>query len=79
MSPARFISWDMDGEIVHTWQVLGAVQLAKLRPNGNLAYSTADLSFVERAGIREIDLFGNVLCYYKCWADHDFYLTDDGM
>jgi hypothetical protein len=76
--PSEIYLMDMDGEIVHTWQVLGAVQLAKLRSNGNLVYSTADLSFVERAGIREIDLFGNVLWYYKCWADHDFYLMDNG-
>jgi len=69
---------DMKGKIVHSWQVLGSVQLAKLKPNGNLLYSTRDRSFKERAGVREIDPFGNVILYYKCWADHDFYPLQNG-
>ena len=68
----------MEGEIAHTWQVLGSVQLAKLKPDGNLIYSTRDRSYKERAGIREIDPYGNVIWYYKCWIDHDFHILRNG-
>ena len=76
--PGEIYLIDMDGRVVHTWFVLGSVQLAKLKPDGNLLYSTRDRSFKQRAGIREIDPFGNVLWFYKCWADHDFYLPENG-
>lgn len=69
---------DMEGDIVHTWTVLGATQLARLTPEGNLFYSTRDLSFKERAGVREVDPFGNVLWFYNVWVDHDFQLLDNG-
>ncbi len=69
---------DMEGKTVHSWPVLGSVYLAKLKPDGNLVYSTRDRSFVARAGVREIDPFGNVLWYYPCRVDHDFSLLDDG-
>jgi len=72
--PNKIYLIDMEGKIAHTWQVLGAVQLAKLKPDGNLIYSTRDRSFKERAGIREIDPYGNVIWYFKCWIDHDFYI-----
>jgi hypothetical protein len=62
----------MDGEVVHSWSVLGSLQLAKLNPDGNLFYTTRDRSFRERAGLRKIDPFGNVLWYFKDRADHDF-------
>lgn len=68
---------DMKGETVHTWNVLSAVQLVQLKPDGNLLYSTRDRSFVERAGVREIDPVGNVVWYYPVWVDHDFYLLEN--
>lgn len=70
--------FDMHGKITHQWNVLGAIQLAKLKPDGNLLYTTRDRSFSRRAGVREIDPFGNVLWYYPCWADHDFYPFENG-
>ncbi|MGA1840806.1 MAG: aryl-sulfate sulfotransferase [bacterium] len=69
---------NIEGEIVHTWHVLGSVQLAKLKPDGNLLYTTRDRSYKIRAGLREIDPFGNIIWYYKCWADHDFYILPNG-
>jgi hypothetical protein len=69
---------NMEGKVVHTWTVLGAVQLARLMPDGNLFYSTRDLSFRERAGVREIDPFGNVLWFYNIWVDHDFEVLESG-
>jgi len=76
--PNKIYLIDMNGKIVHTWQVLNAVQLVKLKPDGNLIYSTRDRSFKERAGIREIDPFGNVIWYFKCWIDHDFHIMGNG-
>jgi hypothetical protein len=69
---------DIHGSIVHTWQVPGSVQLVRLRPDGNLLYATRDRSFPERAGVRELDPFSNVVWYHKMAADHDFHLLDDG-
>jgi hypothetical protein len=69
---------DMDGDIAHRWTVLGAAQLARLGPDGTLFYSTRDLSFKERAGVREIDPWGNVLWFYRVWVDHDFELLEGG-
>jgi len=63
---------DLDGRVVHTWSVLGSLQLAKLKPDGNLLYATRDRSFEQRAGLRELDAFGNVLWFYGCRIDHDF-------
>jgi hypothetical protein len=63
---------DLGGRVVHTWSVLGAVQLAKLQPDGNLLYATRDRSFEQRAGLRELDAFGNGLWFYGCRIDHDF-------
>jgi|GEM_PF-583163 len=63
---------------VHSWQILGAVQLAKLKPDGNLLYATRDRSFPPRAGLREIDPYGNVIWYYPCRIDHDFDVLDNG-
>ncbi|MHA1394714.1 MAG: aryl-sulfate sulfotransferase, partial [Promethearchaeota archaeon] len=67
-----------NGKLIHKWSVLGSIQLAKLKSKGNLLYSTRDRSFRKRAGIREIDPFGNVIWYFNCWADHDFYLFPNG-
>lgn len=69
---------NLGGRIVHTWHVLGSVQLAKLNPDGHLLYATRDRSFEERAGLRELDAFGNVLWYYKCRIDHDFVPLPNG-
>jgi hypothetical protein len=76
--PAEIYLLDMNGNVVHTWYVLGSVQLARLKPDGNLLYSTRDRSFRQRAGVREVDPFGNVLWFYKCWVDHDFCLLENG-
>ena len=75
-SPVYLIN--TDGELVHRWHMMGSVQLAKLKPDGNLLYKTRDRSFKERAGLREVDPFGNVIWFYKCWADHDFDLLPGG-
>jgi hypothetical protein len=74
----RIYLTDLNGRIVHTWNVLGAVQYVDLEPDGHLLYSTRDRSFEERAGVRELDAFGNVLWYYLCRADHDFVRLDNG-
>ncbi|HUW84736.1 MAG TPA: aryl-sulfate sulfotransferase [Phycisphaerae bacterium] len=63
---------DMNGEVAHRWRVLGSVQLARLRSNGNLLYTTRDYSFQPRAGLREIGPFGDLIWHFKCRADHDF-------
>jgi hypothetical protein len=76
--PAEVYLIDMDGVVVHSWRVLGSVQLVKLKPNGNLFYITRDRSFKPRAGLREIDPFGNVIWHYECWANHDFCLLPNG-
>ena len=76
--PSKIYLIDAIGEIVHTWSILGSVQLARIRPNGNLLFTTKDTSFIDRAGLREADPFGNVLWYYKSQADHDFYLYENG-
>jgi len=68
----------LGGEVVHSWRVLGSVQLAKLSRDGNLFYITRDRSFEERAGLREIDPFGNVLWYFKARVDHDFCILANG-
>jgi hypothetical protein len=77
-SPSAIYLVDNDGEQVHRWNVMGSVQLAKLKRDGNVLYKTRDRSFKERAGLRETDPFGNILWYYKSWADHDFDLLPDG-
>ena len=69
---------DRKGEIVHSWRVLGAIQLAKLDTEGNLFYITRDRSFLDRAGLRKIDPFGNVLWYFRARADHDFDFLPNG-
>lgn len=69
---------DLDGKVVHSWRVLGALQLAKLDDEGNLFYITRDRSFTDRAGLRKIDAFGNVLWYFKARADHDFDFLPNG-
>jgi hypothetical protein len=69
---------DADGELAHSWRILGSVQLVKLKPDGNLVYSTRDRSFVPRAGVREVDPYGNVVWYYSCRADHDFSCMENG-
>ncbi|MFH1312401.1 MAG: aryl-sulfate sulfotransferase [Candidatus Eisenbacteria bacterium] len=76
--PSGIYLVDSDGKLVHRWHVMGSVQLAKLKPNGNLLYKTRDRSFKERAGLRETDPFGNIIWYYKSWADHDFDLLPSG-
>jgi hypothetical protein len=76
--PSTIYLIDSDGEPIHRWHVMGSVQLARLKPDGNLLYTTRDRSFTERAGLREVDPFGNVTWYYKCWADHDFDLLPGG-
>jgi len=63
---------DMNGKVAHRWRVLGSVQLAKLRSNGNLLYTTRDYSFQPRAGLREIGPFGDLVWQFKCRVDHDF-------
>jgi hypothetical protein len=76
--PSMIYLIGMDGEVVHSWRVLGSVQLAKLNGDGHLFYTTRDRSFPERAGLRKIDPFGNVLWYFKGRADHDFYILPNG-
>jgi hypothetical protein len=68
----------LNGEPVHSWRVLGSVQLAKLASDGSLFYTTRDRSFRHRAGLRKVDPFSNVLWYYKCRADHDFSILPSG-
>lgn len=76
--PSTIYLVDMEGEVVHSWAVLGSVQLAKLSLDGNLFYTTRDRSFPERAGLRKIDPFGNILWYFKGRVDHDFYILSNG-
>ena len=61
--PSTIYLIDIDGELIHRWNVMGSVQLANLKPNGDLLYKTRDRSFKERAGLREIDPFGNIIWY----------------
>jgi hypothetical protein len=69
---------DNEAVPVHSWQILGAVQLARLTSDGNMLYATRDRSFPHRAGLREVDPYGNVIWYYKCRIDHDFHILDNG-
>ena len=70
---------DMDGELVHRWPVHNALQsFCRLLPTGNLLYPTNDRSDLASAGIRELDLEGNVVWFYPCRVDHDFQILDNG-
>jgi hypothetical protein len=70
---------DMEGNAVHTWHTETATQsYAKLRPNGNLVYPTRDRTAAEEAGLRELTPDSDVVWSYRCRADHDFQILDDG-
>ena len=72
---------DMQGELVHTWQVETTLQsYCRLLPDGNLVYPTHDRSDVARGpiGIYEIDPDSRVVWSYSCRADHDFQVLANG-
>ncbi|MFP8958054.1 aryl-sulfate sulfotransferase [Natrialbaceae archaeon A-CW3] len=67
---------DMDGEIVHTWDVDTALQsYCKLLSNGNLVYPTRDRTDIQEAGIRELDPNSDVVWSYHCRIDHDMQIV----
>ena len=76
--PSKIYLIDSNKKIMFQWNVPTSFQLGRLLPSGNLLYSTRDRSFIKRAGLREIDTFGNILWYYPCRIDHDFEVLPNG-
>ena len=68
---------DMEGNVVHEWNVKTALQLTELLPNGNLYYTTRDRSDINQAGLREIDPEGNIVWSFHCRIDHDFHVMEN--
>jgi len=62
---------DMNGNIVYQWMVGGDTALARLKPNGNLAYITG-------GSLREVDPRGNIVWRYPGEIDHSFQCLEDG-
>ncbi len=70
--PVPIYLTDMDGEVVHRWEVETALQsYCKLLPDGNLLYPTRDRTDISEAGVRELDPDSNVEWFYHCRIDHD--------
>jgi IS1 family transposase len=62
---------DMRGNIIYQWMVDGDTVLARLKPNGNLVYTTG-------GELREIDPQGNIIWSYPSQIDHSFQCLEDG-
>jgi hypothetical protein len=62
---------DMRGNIVYTWMVDGDTVLARLKPNGNIVYTTG-------GELREIDAQSNILWSYPRRIDHAFQYLENG-
>ena len=56
---------DMKGNIIYQWMVEGDTVLARLKPNGNLVYTTG-------AELREINPQGKIIWSYPGRIDHSF-------
>jgi len=69
---------DMQGNVVHQWQLSTACQLLKLAPNGDLYYTTRDRSSIDQAGLYRLEPDSTVLWRYHCRIDHDFFLLASG-
>ena len=70
---------DMEGNVVYEWTTKTAQQsFLRLLPNGNLYYPTRDRSNINQAGLRELDPNSNVVWYYHCRIDHDYYILENG-
>ena len=68
---------DMEGNIVHTWEVHG-VHGQYLLENGNLIYDTTRTSRRFPRGIREVDWKGEEVWFYPCLSHHDFHRLANG-
>ncbi len=72
----KFLLIDMDGRIVHEWQV-NTSHFGYLLPNGHLLYDS-EFDPDGPIGVHEVDWNGKPVWFHECQVHHDFQRLENG-